>query len=237
VPSPQVNSLQPLQDQTNASLTGLAFAPQPQVEDSIPLMQAALGPILGKGKGGTGSAQGDIDRGINIVAHGLSNGTTTIPSGGPTSSIDYASLPGMYGKLVDPPGGPSDLRLQKGAWQSLHSLGVPASAILGGSYRTYAQQAASYAKDPNRFAPPGKSLHEYGLAIDVTSSMIDKYASKLLANGWYRERSDEPWHFSFGVFTPAPTSPAHTSRSQPSNPPKAAPKAPRPSQGASHQQL
>ncbi len=170
VPSSQVNPLQGLQDQTQSQLAGLSLAPGPQVEDSIPLMQAALGPILGKGQGGTGSAQGDIDRGVNIVAHGISSGTTSIPSGGPTSDINYADLPGKYGPLVDPPGGPSDLRLQKGAWQSLHRLGVPAGAILGGSYRTYAQQAASYAKDPNRFAPPGKSLHEYGLAIDVNSA-------------------------------------------------------------------
>ena len=144
---------------------------------------------------------------MHLIGHGISNGTAHIPSGGPTSSVDYSSLPGMYGRLVDPKGGPSDLRLQAGAANSLKGI-LPYSAILGGSYRTYAQQAADYARDPHRFAPPGKSLHEYGLAIDVNTGYLSSHPDvrrQLLANGWYQERPDEPWHFSYGVYHAAPS--------------------------------
>jgi hypothetical protein len=218
---------------------------QPSIGPGI--MELAMQGVMGKR---SGDPAADVDRGVNIIAHGISNGASSIPSGGPTSNINYADLPGKYGRLVDPPGGPADLRLQKGAWQSLHSLGVPADAILGGSYRTNAQQRAYYAKDPQRYAPPGMSLHEYGLAIDMNSAYIDKYADALLSNGWYRERSDEPWHFSYGVFTPAPGPTVAAARTQGggqrngggpgagnSARPLSTPASPRrPSQG-SHQQL
>lgn len=35
------------------------------------------------------------------------------------------------------------------------------------SYRSYAQQSADYAKDPDRFGKPGTSLHVEGNAVDV----------------------------------------------------------------------
>jgi len=116
---------------------------------------------------------------------------------------------GRYGKLIDPKQGPSDLRLQAGALRSLQGV-LPLGAVLPGSYRSNAQQAALYARDQNRYAPPGKSLHEYGLAIDVNSGYLASHPEvrqALLARGWYQERPDEPWHFSYGFFsTPATTS-------------------------------
>jgi len=213
-PVPQEAPLDALRQHTQQQMGALAFAPSSQMpqDQGSDLLRLALGPIMNGGQGGTGSPQGDIERAINITAHGISSGTSSIPSGGPTSSVDYASLPGMYGRLVDPPGGPSDLRLQQGAFQSLHKLGFPMSGVGAGSYRTNALQAQRYAEDPQRFAPPGMSLHEYGLAIDVHENYLyspgfPQMRAKMLANGWYQERSDEPWHFSYGVFSPAPSGP------------------------------
>jgi len=208
-PTPQNNPLEPLQQRSDAALAALSFAPS-----SNPTIESlALGPILNGGQGGRGSPQADITRALDLIGHGISNGTSSIPSGGPTSSVNYADLPGMYGKLVSVGG--SNM-LQQGAARSLKGV-LPYSAILGGSYRTYAQQAADYAKDPSRFAPPGKSLHEYGLAIDVNSGFLSQHPDvrkELLARGWYQERPDEPWHFSYGVYSTPPTQSSRTPRSQ-----------------------
>ena len=135
-----------------------------------------------------------------------------------SGSIDYDSLRGRYGPLIDPPKGPDDLMLQRRALLSLHAAGVPLSAILAGSYRSNAQQTALYAKDPDRYAAPSYSLHEYGLAIDVNSALADKYRQALLNAGWYQERADEPWHFSYGVFNPGDvTQPPSRNPSRPTN--------------------
>ena len=196
-------------------------APSPFVMPPPPTgpnpFSVAMGPLMNGGTGGTGTPSLDLNKAVAVRQHQLSSGSSSTPSGGPTMSHSYASLPGLYGHLVDPHGGPSDLRLQAGALNSLKSAGVPLSAILGGSYRTYAQQAANYASDPNRFAPPGQSLHEYGLAIDMNSADIAKYMPRLLNNGWYRERSDEPWHASYGVYTApnAGSQPRHQPQGQP----------------------
>lgn len=63
--------------------------------------------------------------------------------------------------------------------------------------RTYAKQAALYRQyGPRRAAPPGRSKHESGVAIDVNSSdgeMLLKLG--LLAKyGFFRPYRSEPWH-------------------------------------------
>lgn len=75
-----------------------------------------------------------------------------------------------------------------------------------GSYRSYAQQAAAYALNPGRFAPPGHSLHEVGLAVDVNSAIEDdpSLVNAFTSNGWFRAAKiingrHEPWHWSYGV--------------------------------------
>lgn len=72
------------------------------------------------------------------------------------------------------------------------------------STRTRAQQADCYRRKPDLCAPPGRSMHERGLAIDVDTSRIDPNAPALvyaLTNaGWRRyDPTREPWHWSYGV--------------------------------------
>jgi len=68
-----------------------------------------------------------------------------------------------------------------------------------GTIRTCELQRKLYASDPNRYAPPNKTLHTHGLAIDVhTAYLDDRLRKALLAHGWHQTRpDDEPWHFSF----------------------------------------
>ena len=64
-------------------------------------------------------------------------------------------------------------------------------------FRTYAQQAAIYADRPGLAAPPGHSLHEKGLALDVTN-VDERMRWMLYLHGWSQfNRALEPWHFSY----------------------------------------
>jgi hypothetical protein len=80
--------------------------------------------------------------------------------------------------------------------------------ILGNTYRTSKQQSDSYQRDPVHFAPPGHSLHEKGLALDLNTSLMNTEDPKLISafesNGWFRrgkviDGKPELWHWSYGV--------------------------------------
>lgn len=98
-------------------------------------------------------------------------------------------------------------------WQGQY--GAPIT--LTDSYRSYATQAAGYAKDPKRFAPPDKSEHVKGTAVDVNLAAVgasppvggkggnaawQKLYATAVATGWKNPRGPyngdhaEPWHFS-----------------------------------------
>lgn len=98
--------------------------------------------------------------------------------------------------------------------------------LRGYSYRSYEQQAEGYAKWPDAFAPPGRSNHGWGLAIDINvlvpgnskypnmtkDQLYDTAEYKwMVANGWrwgwgqpqtlQRGGSrPEPWHWEFFAF-------------------------------------
>ena len=68
------------------------------------------------------------------------------------------------------------------------------------SYRTRAMQAAAHAAKPGPAAPPGHSMHERGLAIDVHTGFLAAHpevVAALEAAGWH-QLGHEPWHFSWG---------------------------------------
>jgi hypothetical protein len=66
----------------------------------------------------------------------------------------------------------------------------------GGGFRTRQQQAALYAQKPGLAAPPGSSLHELGLARDLTFGPGgEKWAHEHAAEyGMRFPMSYEPWH-------------------------------------------
>lgn len=85
---------------------------------------------------------------------------------------------------------------------------------VSGGGRSYAQQVLGYNSDPNRFAKPGNSLHEAGLAIDLDQGRMNLENPSLIAaftkNGWVRagkkgdwynngQQIPEPWHWSKGI--------------------------------------
>jgi hypothetical protein len=70
-----------------------------------------------------------------------------------------------------------------------------------GSWRDYDYQVVLYARDSSRYAKPWVSGHVQGLCIDVNTTLpfLDDANAALAATGWRRVRSDEPWHWSWGV--------------------------------------
>jgi LAS superfamily LD-carboxypeptidase LdcB len=76
------------------------------------------------------------------------------------------------------------------------------------SYRSCAQQATACRSIcgnpggcPGRCAPPGKSYHQLGGAIDITAEelQVTRIVSALEQAGWCQSVPDsDPGHFSFG---------------------------------------
>ena len=117
----------------------------------------------------------------------------------------YPAWPKIAGKLDWPPitgkivAVRGSCRLDSGAAASLAHV----EASLGyhiwfsSCYRSYAQQAAAYAAKPWLAAPPGHSLHERGLAIDV-KGVTEEIRRVLGLHGWSQfNAAKEPWHFSY----------------------------------------
>lgn len=126
---------------------------------------------------------------------------------------------------ADPPGltligqGGHRLRADAAAAFAIWQMQFGAPILLTDSYRSYATQAAGYAKDPHRFSSPDKSEHVKGTAVDVNLSAIgakpptnggagnavwQKLYATAAATGWKNPRGPyagdhaEPWHFSRG---------------------------------------
>ena len=67
---------------------------------------------------------------------------------------------------------------------------------INSAYRSNEEQAALYARDPSKAAPPGKSAHGTGLAIDINSKEANELNSMGLLSkyGFARPVKNEAWH-------------------------------------------
>jgi hypothetical protein len=186
-----VRGLQPLAE-LRASLTG---APSP---------------------GGHGLGIGSPSVGVPSEATTPATGSSATP-GGTTTDSRQASTTGAPTDLTKIGQGGHQLSKPTAdrfaAWQKAFG----ASIIVTDSYRDYATQLAAWKSDPVRFAPPDKSRHVKGQAVDVnlqavgaspTGTAMQKATWKRLydtaiALGWCNPRGPyngdhaEPWHFSY----------------------------------------
>lgn len=94
------------------------------------------------------------------------------------------------------------------AFQQMRAAAVAAGVTLdvNESFRTWAQQAAFYAKwlagAGARAAAPGYSKHQSGVALDIETAGGTNAAFAWLSNnaarfGFVRTVSDEPWHWEY----------------------------------------
>ena len=123
----------------------------------------------------------------------------TIHFGGPCKD-DYGNI-----ELYDQPKlGSNPIKLQRPAMRAFKAAEERIGRYIpAASWRSCAYQAQCHASDPSRFADPDTSLHPRGLAIDVSTAISWLFKRKikraLTHEGWFQARSDEPWHWSFGV--------------------------------------
>ena len=101
-----------------------------------------------------------------------------------------------------------DMRLRPDTLTAFQGMAREFQEVTGGpirvssGYRSTESQARLYAKYPARAAKPGRSLHEYGVAVDVDREDANKLAGLGLLGkyGFWRPlmrphiRNKEPWH-------------------------------------------
>lgn len=68
--------------------------------------------------------------------------------------------------------------------------------VINSGFRSYEKQAALHKANPAKAAPPGRSLHEFGLAVDINSQTFNKLEELGLTRkyGITRPVGGEPWH-------------------------------------------
>jgi hypothetical protein len=82
--------------------------------------------------------------------------------------------------------------------QEYRAMGGKRIIQVNSAKRSREEQAALYAKDPRKAAPPGKSDHEFGRAIDIQTSDANELARMGLLEkyGFVRDVPGEAWHLS-----------------------------------------
>lgn len=160
---------------TSAAAGGVAAIASPEQEgETKPPAQSAAGQPALSGSGGTPAkaATGPLKDG----------------SGADKSITFYknAKLNGVH---------PAVLKLFKGMVEEYAEITGKTVRVNDG-FRSFEEQKALHEKDPKKAAPPGSSLHESGLAIDIDSAVADEMEKMGLMRkyGFTRPVGGEPWH-------------------------------------------
>lgn len=144
-----------------------------------------------------------VSRSINRAATGISDalggdGRERVGLLRPTNVDDVAA-----GQKAVRIGSGVDMgNLNPGLTQNFYSMVGEYNRITGRSVqvnsaaRTKAQQAQLRASNPGKAAPPGYSMHEYGLALDINSREANEMEQMGLLQkyGFVRPVGGEPWH-------------------------------------------
>jgi hypothetical protein len=189
----QTSSMKVLEEQSKAAQTGLSAG----------------------GGGGVGGFLSGIGSSIsNIVSSASSSAGNVSKEMSQAMDSALASFKGKYIQMGNSIGEFAGMKGQHpGATQGLKKLNPEfANAInsatldyknetgkqvpLGDSYRSIAAQIQARKNKPGLAAKPGRSMHNYGLAVDINSAEANKMSSDgtLGKYGLYRPMSYEPWH-------------------------------------------
>lgn len=142
---------------------------------------------LGEGDGATSKSSGSDSR-VNTGAMNMAKGPLSDGSNGMqfVKLRDGSRLDGLS---------PAMLKQFLGMAEEYGRLTGKTIGVNSGS-RTFEQQAELYKKYPGKAAKPGRSLHEYGLAVDIDQSVADELDKLGLMKkyGFTRPVGGEPWH-------------------------------------------
>lgn len=155
--------------------------------------------------GGTGSAATSNLSVGNATAQ-VTSGADSTPTSSRAAAIKaktikpvYVNIPGHGALVLDQEAAASFARVEAAYGKTI---------ALTGASRSAATQILDFAENPGVFGKPGTSLHEVGLAVDVSSTMNLQDPALIQAftsNGWFRRGKvlangqPEPWHWSYGV--------------------------------------
>lgn len=203
---------------TKPSMTGVSYSDmmkgkQPQVDGMTGAALSVQKPIPSQESATASPEAAAIDPTINVQSE--DGAKTDQAATGPSLDLPKAAapstIPAAIGSLKDGSGANQYLRLYKGA--TLEGLNPAVkSQFLGmvqeygertgksvqvnDGKRSYEDQAALHRKDPKRAAPPGRSLHEFGFAIDTNRGEANEMDQMGLMRkyGFTRPVGGEPWH-------------------------------------------
>ena len=128
-----------------------------------------------------------------------------------TSGVGGQKIPSADGPMADPSAGDQYINKQKGVTlggvqeNMLNNFramaaeyGQKTGKVVGvnSGFRSYDKQMELYRQDPSKAAKPGRSLHEFGLAIDAQPANLDEMDKLGLMRkyGFTRPVGGEPWH-------------------------------------------
>ena len=83
-----------------------------------------------------------------------------------------------------------------GAIQDYNLLSGDKDVVITSAFRSFAEQSRLHEQNPKKAAPPGKSLHQFGLAIDADSRALTEMDNMGILRKWGLSRPipGEPWH-------------------------------------------
>lgn len=83
-----------------------------------------------------------------------------------------------------------------GMVREYRDMGGTKPVNVNSAYRSVSKQAELHSKNPKLAAPPGRSAHNFGLAVDADSAALNDMDRMGLLNRWGFERPvpGEPWH-------------------------------------------
>lgn len=149
------------------------------------------------------------DESVSSMSEG-EKASVDLPSS-PSGTVKSGPVPMAGGSLADPTQGDQFISLGKNVSlngvnpELLRNLKMMAaeygqatgkSINITSGFRTQDQQEALYRRDPSKAAKPGFSLHERGLALDISSADLNALEELGLMRkyGFTRPVGGEPWH-------------------------------------------
>jgi hypothetical protein len=181
---PEANTA-PVNPKPNDLSNQLNTEPPKSVNNSVPILDTGTGEE-GKEPPATNNETGSVTGTPGKVP--LANGPV---KDGYTAGQYIKLQPGVKLEGLNP----ELLKNFKGMAQEYGEI-TGKSIIVTSGARSKQEQEALFKKNPKKAAPPGRSLHEFGLALDVNSADLNEMEKHGLMKkyGFTRPVGGEPWH-------------------------------------------